>query len=149
MPRLKRIGIRHRGEWSQQQRQHLLTGRSFFDDTFADDDQMRQAWSEIGEELTAEWIAERPGTRPWGWWKFVAKEPRRCLSGPHPFTNGARTRFLGDKAKLTRFGLPRMLVCPTSAPGCPDDFACRFESERDFLERLGLLTQAERNLLGA
>ena len=63
---------------------------------------LRKAIDEIGDELLAEWIVERPGTRPWFWWRFIATEPRR---------DG--------------------------------------ESERDYLLRFGLLTDAEMEVANA
>lgn len=37
-----------------------------------DVDELAAAWDQWGDDLTAEWIAERPGTRPVGWWVFAA-----------------------------------------------------------------------------
>jgi hypothetical protein len=62
-------------------REILLTG---FDPLgiLDDDDDARELWESHREQLLSDWIAEFPGSRPWGWWKFAAPEPmRRVLSG--------------------------------------------------------------------
>src|SRR5262245_14339766 len=41
----------------------------------------RDLWDENKEEILEDWIAAHPGTRPWGWWRFDAPEPRRCVRG--------------------------------------------------------------------
>lgn len=35
-------------------------------------DELELAWDQWGTDITAEWISERPGTRPVGWWVFAA-----------------------------------------------------------------------------
>jgi len=37
---------------------------------------LREAWEYAGESLLAEWIQTHSGTRPPGWWRFDAPEPR-------------------------------------------------------------------------
>jgi hypothetical protein len=51
-------------------------GRSarFFPDF---EDALEPAWREHGEAITDAWIAARPGSRPAGWWRYSAPEPRR------------------------------------------------------------------------
>lgn len=101
-----------------------------------DDDILRAAWSEVGGEILAEWIAENPGTRPAGWWSFSAPERRRRINGAHPLDNPARPAGFNE----LRFGKPRCLCCL-------DDFEATFESETDFLRRLNLLDAEEENHL--
>lgn len=38
---------------------------------------VRRAWKSVRDDLLRDWIEERPGTRPWAWWKFDLSEPRR------------------------------------------------------------------------
>jgi hypothetical protein len=35
-------------------------------------DVLHEAWLHFGTAITEEWIAERPGERPFGWWLFYA-----------------------------------------------------------------------------
>ena len=39
-------------------------------------------WVEWGAQITAEHIAESPGSRPHGWWCFAAPGPRDCAGLP-------------------------------------------------------------------
>ena len=74
---------------------HLLeTGQRFFScdevpspDTVEGMRRIAEIWKKTGEQITQNWIAKRPGTRPWAWWKFDAIELLRCLDGEHPFEN--------------------------------------------------------------
>ena len=49
-------------------------------------DPLEQLWHEHRAELLAGWIAAHPGTRPWSWWAWDAREPRRVVprAGPGP-----------------------------------------------------------------
>lgn len=38
---------------------------------------LREAWEFGRDQLLEEWVRDRPGTRPPGWWRFSAPEPRR------------------------------------------------------------------------
>jgi len=91
-----------------------------------DDATMAEIWSEIGAELIAEWIVKKPGSRPWAWWLYNAPEPRRIVP------NGEQRFSMTTSAERTRFGIR--------------DEGTGFETERAYLERLGLLMDAERDL---
>lgn len=112
---------------SERTRHHLLFGHDFdiFDGPDLDADGLAAAWEELHEELLAAHIAEHPGTRPWAWWAFDAPESRR---------------FLGDEPEdLSPFGVWY---------GMASSWGCAFyETEADYLDRLGLLTDAERAAL--
>jgi hypothetical protein len=100
---------------------------------------LREAIEEMGDELLAEWVATKPGTRPWFWWRFIAPEPRQCLTGPHRYTRPEYARV----PHRYYFGVPRFAMAPEFGAGE------EYESERDYLERLDLLTDHERNLITA
>src|SRR5262245_25666510 len=38
-------------------------------------------WREHGPTLLETWMAQHPGSRPWGWWKWNAPGPRRLVRG--------------------------------------------------------------------
>jgi hypothetical protein len=112
-----------------------------------DDSRMREAWAVHGERLTAAWVARDhatvpignaggQGTRPWGWWRFDAPEQRRILA-PLP----ARRGPVDPEAWRRHHGLPCRM---TRA-----DEDRHVERQRDYLDRLGLLTDAERAALEA
>lgn len=90
-------------------------------------EQIRQAWEEHRESILAEHIKEKPGTRPWAWWRFDSPEPRRQIN-PGPETSGPANYF----------GKPRRY---SDMP--PKDM---YETETDYLRRLGLLTKAEQQI---
>ncbi len=111
-------------------RQALLHGTAFR----ADEDglplsvpshkELRAAWEKDRNTLLPQFIAENPGSRPWGWWQFSAPEPipPRFRWQLHiERKNGVRFR---DRWKISR------------------------EQQCDFLEKRGLLTPAEIAALG-
>lgn len=119
--------------------------------------EMAGAWQFLRPQLLAEWIAlpkrpgDRggPGTRPAAWWVYDAKERRQRIDGGvYPFDNPERQAKVagivgqyphraGDFDYLF-YGLPCPLVVP-------DDFAAVFETEFDYLKRLGLLMDGEES----
>jgi hypothetical protein len=94
-------------------------------------------WAESQHELIDEWIAERPGTRPAGFWEFAAFEPRRWVNN-----DGVATApDIGPDWCLWRDQWGIVL----------DDRAGRrvvaVESEPNYLARLGLFLPGERRRL--
>ena len=156
MPRTKQRAKRRRTGYERQHIRQLLTGQDFFGNAFGKGDRcdreaMRAAWEELRDKLLADWISEKPGTRPYAWWCFDAPERRRRIDGlPHPFDNLDRKAmidavegeaFAGYREKMTQlyYGAPSSLCDP-------DDFDAEYESETDYLARLDLLTDFERRL---
>jgi hypothetical protein len=129
MPRLKRRQ-RIAREHSQRTRLRLLTGHDydFLGAAALGDDDLLEAWQELRCELMEQHQGERPGSRPWAWWENDAPEPRRRIKegGPCSFFRSPAT-----------FGIPS---------NCDE---AEFESERDYLARLGLLTAEELEALAS
>ena len=102
----------------------LVRGQDFFHQYT--EDQLAEVWGDVGEEITAAHIRHKPGTRPWGWWKFDAPGPRRRLGGT------------GEMTGPLAFGRPWQTagIDPYDEP--------TYEGEADYLERLNLLTDGER-----
>lgn len=175
MPFLKRRGIARRtprDELRDRVKIKLLSGCdfSFLDDdknTPLEMDELAESWADFREELLHDHIngwwckstesqnSGEPGTRPWGWWEFDAPERRRCLNQVHPFENPGRHAHIAECIERLKipphypygkdefrlwFGKPGSLYCDS-------DFSARFESETDYLDRLGLLTDSERAAL--
>jgi len=112
---------------------HLLHGRGFFHDDFADDADMRQAWEECGDELTEEFIDEYPGHRPFAWWLFEGV-PKY---GERPIIPG----WLGDRpevAKRSREQTHGVLHTGWNYPGHENQ-----EPEWEFLHRHGVIDDDE------
>jgi len=136
-----------RGEDREYLRQTLLTGRDFFD--HYTDAELREAWRSWRGDLLADWIAERPGTRPWAWWRYDAPERRQRIDGkPHPFDSIEREETLAehhadapqhvrDLHYALSWGTPRMLITR-------DCFEAQYETEVDYLSRLELLEPGEQ-----
>ncbi len=119
-------------------REQLASGHDFFGDGYGHDaesdptamKQMREDWETHREEMLAKWIAEHPGSRPFCWWMFDAPTRRETIDGSvHPFDRPERKSL----CELF-FGVPRIVV----GEGC-----VRYESQRHYLTRLGLLTSDE------
>ena len=89
---------------------------------------MKAAWWELRDELLSTWIEQHPGTRPYAWWRFESPELRRQMEpGPESI------------------GPPDWFGCPSSFRGMPHDGM--FETEGEYLDRLGLLTPGEEPLV--
>jgi hypothetical protein len=149
-------------KYSAKQIEHLLTGCEFFDgfgrprSGRADDAAWREAWDDLRDKLLTKFIDDYPGHRPWAWWRFDCPAPgrRRRIGGkPHPFDNEHRKAHIERLARQrpTADDLSGQLYelwfgKPASLIGL-DDIQADYESERQFLERHGLLTDAERAAL--
>jgi hypothetical protein len=109
----------------------LLSGLDFpfLGGELATDDELPLIWNALRGELLPTFISDHPGTRPWAWWRFESKEPRRQVNdGP------------ASEGPANYFG------CPSVFLGMPP--SDMFESEADYLRRHNLLTPDEKRLLG-
>ncbi|WP_271167297.1 hypothetical protein [Hansschlegelia plantiphila] len=114
----------------------------------------RDLWAEFGPAVLKRWIVDKPGTRPWCWWKYEAPEQRRRVGG----TGTLRCEAHGGKP-LVRMGLPEGWIMPNDLrwhpfvgrgfQGFDVDDPPTFESQAAFLERHGLLVAGERKRLKA
>ena len=133
----RRRGIQRRsGDLSERRRFFLLLGHDFdfFEgEPFESIEDALGTWRRHRRALLAEFIMEHPGRRPWAWWTFAAVEPRRLIRG-----------WCKPVSDELWFGIPR--VFETKAKGEADSTWPRWELERDYLERLNLLTNEERGL---
>jgi hypothetical protein len=84
-------------------------------------------WHEYGEAATAEYVKMYPGQRPQLWWRYSAPEPRCKRDGICP---ASATWDRGNT------GLPH---------GADEN---DYETEAEYLERLGLWLPGEREWLG-
>lgn len=163
MPRVTARAHRRRSEWTELHRLQLLHGHDFVGDAFGNHDQFdadlaREAWDELREGLLAEHIREHPGTRPVGFWAFDAPEPMR-RTGTMCFKSGIGPknprRFDPDSREFVpdadspqddriRYWRRRYPTADSRAIDLFDDAHAIYESEYVYLERLGLLTDAEQ-----
>jgi hypothetical protein len=61
---------------SDDELRHLTHGRPFFGGFRDDRERFEQAWAAHGETITADYIAQHPGRRPFGWWLLTHKQER-------------------------------------------------------------------------
>jgi len=126
---------------------HLGCGFSTGRGREVDYDAMREGWEVLRDTILPEFIAEHPGQRPFAWWLFDSPERRQRSDGiVHPFDDRKRKQHVDevsrrhpqfrDEAHRLFYGKPNCLCCP-------DDFVAQYESELEYLDRLGLLTDAE------
>ncbi len=121
---------------------------------FPNDEQLKDYWERMGEDILGGHILQHPCTRPWAWWHFDAPEPRRMVGDPQDVgLEPHDVRFPARRYKWKLyFGMPhgfRILgTCVVSGFGLkPDDdarFESLFEKQAVFLERLGLMMPEER-----
>lgn len=130
MPTNRRIRRHDRHETfrglTDEVRRCLEHGRGYLEQPSID--VLREAWQHYGEEITAEWIAKQPGTRPFGWWLFVGVPrhgERRTTSWWWPMHEENRAAHCLYGILHTRY-LPR----------------CQ-ELERDYLRRNGEISDEE------
>jgi hypothetical protein len=96
-----------------------------------DEETARALWAEHGDAITLRWARIHPGTRPSWWWRLQAPEPRQLLSGVgRPLWQ----RFPNIEPTY-EYGLPEWCGDPDVPP--------EFESQFDYLKRLGLLVRRE------
>jgi hypothetical protein len=109
-----------------------------------DEEAQRALWEELQADILAEHARRRPGDRPWAWWKWDAPELRRVIGRDRDEDEGnghddgrlpaAEDPNLPECAKGTYFGGPRVY----------DGYA--YETQREYLERLSMLTDDEKAL---
>lgn len=112
---------------------------------FFDGEWVRAArWREHGAALTAAWILEHPGTRPWAWWGYDATEARRAVRGAE-LLMPKETPTSWEWWWRENFGSPAFVQRrPRGYAGLP-----AVEAQAAYLARLGLLGADERAALTA
>jgi len=117
-------------------RERLESGYWFFAvDNEPANAELQRLWVAHREELLAEWILAQPGTRPWAWWRWDAlSESRRRIGG-----TGTALLERPDGKHPVSFGTPNAYDDDYNVADPP-----KYESEREYLTRHGLLTKVER-----
>lgn len=94
-----------------------------------------KTWKQWRKAILKSWVDVLPGSRPHGWWMFDATERRRTIEGVDFFE---RRPDIDIAARKYRFGM-----------SCGTDFKLPepvYEKEADYLSRLGLLTDEEKQI---
>lgn len=114
------------------QRQQIERGDSYFGG-FGTIEHFQAAWDEQGEELTATWMKERPGSRPFAWW---------LLEGVPVHGERKTTAYWTAEHQLNRDAwLTWGILHTETRPPLQ-------ESEAEYLNRHGLLSRVEKRAIG-
>jgi hypothetical protein len=91
----------------------------------------REMWTEYRDELLAEYVSHFPGYRPPAWWRWDSPEPRLRLGG------------IGEVIKDGEMHLGT----PRNWASIDKENPPEYESQPQYLRRLGLFLQAEESRL--
>ena len=121
---------------------------------FTSNERLLEVWQELGREVVEAWIKDNPGTRPDQWWASDSPSaPRRRLGG----TGTPRPEEPADDPDLD-FGIPGVdawvsdeeaEIYNRPSSGIDPEDPPTYESQASYLDRHGLLTDAERAVLDA
>lgn len=80
------------------------------------------AWKIHEEELVREWAAARPGSRPWAWWWWTAREPRMPSEGEASYLRRLELLVPGEVERIPEEAFaPEVVVIPELWPdGWPE-----------------------------
>ena len=148
MPRVLRR-VKRRREYTPNQIKFLTTGVSMSEPEWGMPHKgtarwpvIRAAWEELREQLLPAWIAEHPCSRPVAFWWFDAKEPRVRVAGEAKIEAAEHAKTENHYMDGYYRSLNRRLGIVYTAADESD-----LESERQYLRRIGAMTEAELKLL--
>ena len=117
-------GTKEHGEW----------GALVYFGGFAGATGEAELWAMWKGPLLAEWVAERPGTRPPAWWQFEAPELRKVRPG----------QGVGIcNSSGSSDGIPYVFPSNEERDGLVFEGELRIEGEAAYLKRLGLFIEGE------
>lgn len=109
---------------------------------FVTERELEALWRDHGAEVLAGWITEHPGARPWAWWQWEAREPRRVLAGAELLVHKNDPSDF-EWVWRDHLGVPAFLQCrPRGYASLP-----QVESQASYLGRLKLFVGDERRRL--
>jgi len=149
MPNIRRRAKR-RNDYTVEERKLLSCGVSLvtrfgtFHNGRGDKEALRLAWNDLRDEIMEEWIAANPFSRPWAWLYFDATEPRQRTVGEQRMESQqwAKGRKLGNYRLCWFEDLNKRLGAEETRYNEGD-----WETERQYLARIGALTESEIALL--
>lgn len=121
--------------------EYFLSGETNDFETFmlsANDEKMKLLWEENKAVILQDWIAEHPGSRPAAWWCYDAPRAERFKGTPWEISQPEPRRRLNGESIYSGNEIPHLIKA------IPDgEDPALFESERQYLERHGLLMPEE------
>jgi hypothetical protein len=101
-----------------------------------------EAWEVHGDDLAEAWIADYPGTRPALWWALTHRRPRAVVNTMSAEAEASARRH------HTLFGVLATPFNVFHGHGAePGEVLPWLEDSAAYLNRLGLLTEAEKTTL--
>lgn len=113
-------------------------------------------WSSDGQKLTRQCKRRDPDKRVWGWWEFIAKEPRKQIRESRFEVHSSELWFgipYSFRPPLDEFSVPTSLRCSSlheveregfcvldldHVQSLIEEHVANFESQLDYLRRLDL-----------
>lgn len=148
MPPLRRRAKR-RNELDRMEHRLLTTGvacttRFGVPHRLRDRDGLQALWNELRDDLIDEWVSEHPFSRPFGWLLFDITKPRLAVEGEAALESAEWFRTEDKDLRRCYFlGINRKLGIEDDS----HDAKAAFESEKQYLIRIGALTETELALL--
>ena len=99
------------------ERRWLLSGRPYAIPFLEGGEWAARLWREFGAMITERHIRKHPGSRPWGWWKYDAPQPRNS-SAETQLAYLQRLNLLTEEEK-ERVPHVRPRLRPSTAPAQP------------------------------
>ncbi len=116
------------------------------------DKRLKKLWNKMKPKILSDYIRRNSGKRPWAWWRFDAKEVRQRIGGQgdvkweklaymprYSFGLPLRKDFVDVELCLLFSDVKMIPLNPEDPP--------LYESEAAYLDRHGLLTEAEKKKL--
>jgi hypothetical protein len=152
MPRVKRLKKNRRASYEKGHAEQLLEGMSI-GASFGnmrrgrcDCKAMRAAWDDLRNDLLPPWITDHPFERPVAFWLFDAKEPRLRTAGEQRIESMELVKkrgLYGGSLRLCFFEELNIRLGAEETRGNEGEW----ETERQYLCRIGALTDSELALL--
>jgi hypothetical protein len=176
MPLRRTTAKRNKSQLSPEVKQYLIDGiipdsiedEWLFFSLSTDMEALRDVWEEVKDEVLKEWIGDYPGTRPWCWWRFEAKEQRARVGGrgdalqdklnyKPQFSFGVPVGWVNDWQVSYYNGRSKNIYGEAIgtkykegdfvADAYSEDDPPQYESEASYLRRHRLLTESETKIL--
>jgi hypothetical protein len=145
MPRVRRQSRRNRTEYTDEHVRVLLRGYDFWE-LFGDRndpqslERIQHAWEQLANVVLPQHIADRPGSRPWAWWRWDAPGPRRFVVDMKDWEPVGKPTWYG---RWTLFQPTTDTATIDTLLRCED----LYETEFNYLRRHRLLTPEEQEAL--
>jgi hypothetical protein len=128
MPRLNRRGLRRKSNITPGTVEYLRSGHWFgfldgvSDDAIPSEEDAREAWESVRDELIAQHAAEAPGSRPAAYWRWDAKRPEGMSEREYLTSHGLLSER--EQAALARMdAIDRQIAAKLAAGDDPADIA--------------------------